>query len=48
VLFADAKPQGRLPFDLPRSDDAVAASKTDLPFHTADPLLRFGSGLAYN
>ncbi|MFI6156463.1 glycoside hydrolase family 3 protein [Kitasatospora sp. NPDC051170] len=33
---------GSLPFDLPSSDAAVAASREDVPFDTAAPLFRFG------
>ncbi|MGY4710385.1 glycoside hydrolase family 3 protein [Mycolicibacterium sp. CBM1] len=47
VLFGKSAPGGSLPFDLPRSDAAVAASRTDVPFDTADPLFRFGFGLRY-
>lgn len=47
VLFGAAEPRGTLPFDLPRSDAAVAASRTDVAFDTADPLFRFGQGLRY-
>jgi hypothetical protein len=35
---------GRLPFDLPRSDKAVADSSEDVPFDTHDPLFRAGHG----
>ena len=48
VLFGTAGPRGALPFDLPRSDAAVAASRTDVPFDTVDPLFRFGHGLRYS
>ncbi|MEZ0363818.1 glycoside hydrolase family 3 N-terminal domain-containing protein [Mycobacterium sp. pUA109] len=47
VLFGVSGPQGALPFDLPSSDAAVAASRTDVAFDTADPLFRFGHGLHY-
>ncbi len=46
VLSGVASAQGRLPFDLPRSMAAVVASRPDVPFDTADPLFRFGHGLA--
>ncbi len=46
VLSAAFPAQGRLPFDLPRSMDAVEASRPDVPFDTADPLFRFGHGLS--
>ena len=41
-------PQGRLPFDLPRSMAAVQANLPDVPFDTADPLFRFGHGLGFS
>ncbi len=47
VLFGDAAPQGRLPFDMPRSMTAVESSREDVPFDTVDPLFRFGHGLRY-
>jgi hypothetical protein len=40
-------PQGKLPFDLPRSMEAVEASKGDVPFDTENPVFRFGHGLSY-
>jgi hypothetical protein len=36
-----------LPFDLPRSDEAVEASKEDVPFDTENPVFKFGHGLRY-
>lgn len=47
VLFGDRGPQGSLPFDLPRSDAAVVASRSDVAFDTEDPVFRFGHGLRY-
>ncbi|MBD0708166.1 MULTISPECIES: glycoside hydrolase family 3 protein [unclassified Streptomyces] len=47
VLFGEERPQGSLPFDLPSSMAAVEASRSDMPFDTADPLFRFGHGLRY-
>ncbi|KAH8716732.1 glycoside hydrolase superfamily [Phaeosphaeriaceae sp. PMI808] len=41
------KPEGKLPFDLPRSMAAVEASKEDVPFDTANPVFRFSHGLSY-
>jgi beta-glucosidase len=38
---------GRLPFDLPRSDQAVAAAREDVPFDTENPQFRFGHGLTW-
>lgn len=48
VLFGESEPLGQLPFDLPRSDDAVIASDSDVPFDTNDPVFRFGHGLRYS
>lgn len=47
VLTGASEPCGRLPFDLPRSTDAVESSRPDVPFDTHDPLFRFGHGLGY-
>jgi beta-glucosidase len=47
VVFGAAQPEGSLPFDLPRSMAAVEASRSDVPFDTADPVFRFGHGLRY-
>jgi beta-glucosidase len=47
VVFGTAQPEGSLPFDLPRSMAAVEASRSDVPFDTADPLFTFGHGLRY-
>ena len=41
---AGSPPRGRLPFELPRSMDAVRASRPDVPSDTADPLYPYGSG----
>ncbi|SPO07407.1 related to periplasmic beta-glucosidase/beta-xylosidase precursor [Cephalotrichum gorgonifer] len=40
-------PEGKLPFDLPRSMAAAEASFEDVPFDTEDPLFKFGHGLRY-
>lgn len=47
VLFGRSTPRGQLPFDLPSSVEAVRASRPDVPFDTAEPLFKFGWGLAY-
>ncbi|RDW77159.1 hypothetical protein BP6252_05212 [Coleophoma cylindrospora] len=47
VVFGKASPEGKLPFDLPRSMDAVKASRSDVPYDTADAVFKFGDGLRY-
>lgn len=42
-----AEPKGKLPFDLPRSNQAVEDSDEDVPFDTENPVFRFGDGLRY-
>lgn len=48
VVFGVAEPEGKLPYDLPRSNKAAEESKTDVPFDTKDPVFKFGHGLRYN
>lgn len=45
--FEGAAPKGKLPFDMPRSMEAVEASREDVPFDTENPVFRFGDGLRY-
>jgi beta-glucosidase len=45
VVFGQAEPQGRLPFELPSSMEAVRGQKEDLPHDSQDPLYPFGFGL---
>ncbi|MFJ4167954.1 glycoside hydrolase family 3 protein [Paenarthrobacter sp. NPDC089714] len=45
ALFGRILPEGKLPFDIPRSMEAVRASRSDVPGDTADPLYPFGHGL---
>lgn len=40
-------PEGRLPFDMPRSEAAAADQLADVPFDTKNPLFEFGHGLRY-
>jgi len=47
VLAGRAKPEGRLPFELPSSMDAVLAQKPDVPHDSARPLYPLGFGLRY-
>jgi beta-glucosidase len=47
VLFGKANPEGRLPFELPSSMEAVRRQKEDLPHDSENPLFAFGYGLKY-
>ncbi|MCD9015413.1 glycoside hydrolase family 3 protein [Parachryseolinea silvisoli] len=47
VLFGKARPEGKLPFELPSSMEAVRQQKEDLPHDSAKPLYPFGFGLQY-
>ncbi len=47
ILFGRFKPQGKLPFELPSSMEAVRKQKEDLPYDSEDPLYPFGYGLSY-
>ncbi|MGX1887721.1 hypothetical protein [Streptomyces sp. NPDC055287] len=44
VAFGRATPEGRLPFELPRSMAAVEASRPDVPNDTRDPVFPYGHG----
>ena len=47
VIFGKAKPEGRLPFELPSSMEAVRQQKADVPHDSENPLYEFGFGLSY-
>jgi beta-glucosidase len=47
VIFGKAPPEGRLPFELPSSMEAVRNQKADVPFDSENPLYPFGFGLSY-
>jgi beta-glucosidase len=47
VIFGKFAPQGKLPFELPSSMDAVRKQKEDLPYDSENPLFEFGHGLSY-
>ena len=47
VITGKARPQGRLPFELPSSMEAVRQQKEDVPHDSANPLFRYGFGLTY-
>ncbi|KAI1205126.1 glycoside hydrolase family 3 protein [Annulohypoxylon truncatum] len=47
VVLGLAEPEGKLPYDLPRSNEAVAAGMEDVPFDTRNPVFKYGHGLRY-
>jgi len=47
VVFGKARPEGKLPFELPSSMEAVREQKADVPYDSGDPLYPFGFGLSY-
>ncbi len=47
VVTGRASPQGKLPFELPSSMDAVTAQQPDVPHDSRTPLYPFGFGLKY-
>ena len=47
VIFGKAKPEGKLPFELPSSMDAVRRQNPDVPYDSKNPLFAFGYGLRY-
>ena len=47
VITGKAKPEGRLPFELPSSMQEVEAQAGDMPHDTAHPLYKLGFGLSY-
>ncbi|MBN8582061.1 MAG: glycoside hydrolase family 3 C-terminal domain-containing protein [Anaerolineae bacterium] len=47
IIFGKFTPQGKLPFELPSSMDAVRKQKEDVPHDSENPLFKFGHGLSY-
>ncbi|RIK55328.1 MAG: beta-glucosidase [Chloroflexi bacterium] len=47
VIFGKFAPQGKLPFELPASMEAVRRQKEDVPYDSENPLFPFGHGLIY-
>lgn len=47
VLFGEVAPEGRLPFELPSSMQAVRDQLADVPADSANPLFESGFGLSY-
>jgi beta-glucosidase len=48
IVFGRFRPQGRLPFELPSSMDAVRRQRPDVPHDSERPLFPFGHGLGYH
>lgn len=48
TVMGRAKPEGRLPFELPSSMEEVKVQLPDVPNDTANPLFEHGFGLSYN
>ena len=47
LLFGIRKPQGKLPIELPRRQEAVEKQMEDMPYDSENPLYPFGHGLLY-
>jgi beta-glucosidase len=47
VVFGVARPEGKLPFELPSSMEAVRVQKADVPYDSENPLYPFGYGMSY-
>ncbi|MCY1693727.1 glycoside hydrolase family 3 protein [Curtobacterium sp. SL109] len=47
AVTGKTEPAGKLPFELPSSMDAVKAQYSDVPNDSANPLFKYGFGLAY-
>ncbi|TLX78467.1 glycoside hydrolase family 3 protein [Labilibacter sediminis] len=47
VIYGKFTPQGKLPFEIPSSLEAVEEQKEDVPYDSKNPLFKFGFGLTY-
>ena len=47
VLFGKRKAEGKLPFELPSSQEAVEKQMEDVPYDSENPLYPFGYGLSF-
>ena len=47
LVFGEASPQGKMPFELPSSWEAVQKQLEDVPYDSENPLYPFGHGLSY-
>ena len=48
LIAGRGAPEGKLPFELPSSIEAVENQKEDVPFDSKDPLYSFGYGMGYD
>jgi beta-glucosidase len=48
LIFGQFSPEGKLPFELPSSMEAVLNQKEDMPHDSKDPLYAYGFGLTYS
>ena len=48
LIAGKGSPEGKLPFEMPSSLEAVENQKEDVPFDSENPLYEFGWGLNYN
>ncbi|MCP4884735.1 MAG: glycoside hydrolase family 3 protein [Flavobacteriales bacterium] len=48
ILFGELEPEGKLPFELPSTWEAVENQKEDVPYDSKDPLYGYGYGLTYD
>ncbi len=47
ILFGKYNPSGKMPFELPSTQEAVEKQLTDVPYDSENPLYPFGFGLSY-
>jgi beta-glucosidase len=47
ILTGKVRPSGRIPFEMPRDENAVARQRPDIPTDSVDPLYPMGFGLTY-
>jgi len=47
LLFGEVSPTGKMPFELPSSQEAVEKQLEDVPYDSENPLFPFGFGLSY-
>ncbi len=47
ILFGEAAPTGKMPFELPSTWEAVQKQLEDVPYDSENPLYPFGHGLTY-